>query len=51
MNNDASHYERNLPHRLPPGTTLFITYRLAGSLPSEVVQRMAEEAALEREDN
>ena len=46
MNDDSSHYERNLPHRLPPGTTLFITYRLAGSLPSEIVQRMAEEAAL-----
>ena len=43
---DRSHYERNLPHRLPPAATLFITYRLAGTLPREVVERKAAEAAL-----
>ena len=30
-------YRRNLPHWQPPGTTLFITFRLAGSLPQTVL--------------
>ncbi|MBT2556658.1 transposase [Hymenobacter sp. ISL-91] len=34
------YYERNLPHRLPPGSDLFLTFRLAGSLPSSVVARL-----------
>ena len=46
MDEAFTHYERNLPHRLPGEATLFITYRLAGSLPREVVARMAEEARL-----
>ena len=27
------HYRRNLPHLQPPGATLFVTFRLAGSIP------------------
>ncbi len=36
-------YRRNLPHIQPVNTTLFLTFRLAGSLPEEVLIRMAEE--------
>jgi REP element-mobilizing transposase RayT len=46
MDEVLTHYERNLPHRLPAGATLFITYRLAGSLPREVLAQMLEEARL-----
>ena len=42
-------YRRNLPHIQPPGAMLFITYRLAGSLPRAVIERLlAEQEALER---
>ncbi|MCB2408420.1 REP-associated tyrosine transposase [Hymenobacter lucidus] len=37
---DLIHYERNLPHRLPPGSTIFLTFRLADSLPANVVLRL-----------
>lgn len=33
-------YRRHLPHIQPPGATLFITFRLAGSLPSHVVEAL-----------
>jgi len=33
-------YRRNLPHYQPVNATLFITFRLAGSLPVEVLQRL-----------
>ncbi len=39
-------YRRNLPHIQPPGATLFITTRLYGSLPTEALQRLYEEAQL-----
>jgi len=38
------YYQRNLPHFQPFGATLFITFRLAGSLPKEVMLRLEEEA-------
>jgi putative transposase len=38
------YYERHLPHYQPAGATLFITFRLAGSLPIEVIQRLEAEA-------
>lgn len=34
------YYQRKLPHYQPPGATLFITFRLAGSLPREVLDRL-----------
>src|SRR5271168_4204311 len=34
------YYERNLPHWQPDGKDLFVTWRLQGSLPAEVVQRL-----------
>lgn len=36
-------YRRHLPHLQPPGATLFITFRLVGSLPSEVLQQLCAE--------
>ena len=46
-------YQRHLPHYQPPGATLFVTFRLANSIPAEVRERLLEEAnqsksALER---
>ena len=38
-----SFYRRNLPHIQPLDTSLFVTFRLVNSLPSEVLARMAEE--------
>lgn len=37
-------YRRHLPHYQPPGATLFITFRLAGSLPKAVLEELAAEA-------
>lgn len=36
-------YRRNLPHIQPKGATLFITFRLANSLPKEVIERLQAE--------
>ena len=33
-------YRRNLPHIQPPGATFFVTARLYGSLPQEVLQQL-----------
>ena len=43
---ELTHYQRFLPHRLGPGASYFITFRLAGSLPREVVLRLIEEREL-----
>ena len=37
-------YRRHLPHIQPLGATLFITFRLADSIPAEVLQRLLEES-------
>ena len=37
------YYRRNLPHYQPPDGTFFVTSRLAGSLPQEVVARLRHE--------
>lgn len=39
-------YQKDLPHIQPPGATLFITFRLAGSLPKEIVQSISDEYAM-----
>ena len=36
-------YRRHLPHIQPPGATLFITFRLAGSIPAEILCQLLEE--------
>ncbi len=41
-------YQRRLPHYQPPGATLFITFRLAGSLPQAVIERLEAEMDLEQ---
>ena len=33
-------YRRHLPHQQPAGATLFITFRLAGSLPRVVIDQL-----------
>ena len=46
MNDKLSYrpfYRRRLPHIQPEGATLFITFRLANSLPIEVVKKLREE--------
>lgn len=40
-------YRRNLPHIHPSGATFFVTFRLAGSLPAEVIERLRQELAEE----
>lgn len=46
---DLINYERNLPHRLPPGEVVFLTFRLAGSLPRTVVEQLRAEVELARQ--
>ncbi len=38
-----TYYDRKLPHFQPPGATLFVTFRLAGSLPAYVIQNLRDE--------
>ena len=33
-------YRRNLPHIHPPGAIFFITFRLAGTLPQHIIQKL-----------
>lgn len=37
-------YRRHLPHIQPPGATLFVTFRLAGSVPGSAIERLSQEA-------
>ncbi len=41
-------YRRKLPHIQPKGATLFVTFRLAGSLPRVVLERLQEEYEAEK---
>jgi len=41
--NTRPYYRRHLPHWQPPGATIFLTWRLHGSLPREAVDRISEE--------
>ncbi|KAB2833733.1 MAG: hypothetical protein F9K48_07795 [Candidatus Brocadia sp.] len=43
MKDNKIFYRRNLPHYQPVYATFFITFRLAGSLPPEVIARLKEE--------
>jgi REP element-mobilizing transposase RayT len=40
---NVTYYKRNLPHYQPEGSTFFITFRLAGSLPVEVILQLKED--------
>ena len=46
-------YRRNLPHYQPANATLFVTFRLAGSLPVEILRQLRGEydRAIARFDN
>ncbi|MBD2723954.1 REP-associated tyrosine transposase [Hymenobacter armeniacus] len=48
---ELTHYQRFLPHTLGVGESYFITFRLAGSLPREVVLRLMEERELLQRQN
>ncbi|HPG47214.1 MAG TPA: hypothetical protein PKW76_16175 [bacterium] len=37
---DDIYYRRHLPHYQPPEATYFVTFRLAGSLPNQVMPRL-----------
>jgi putative transposase len=37
------YYRRNLPHHQPRGATLLVNFRLAGSLPTDVIERLKAE--------
>ena len=36
-------YRRNLPHIQPKGAIIFVTFRLANSLPKEVIEKLKAE--------
>jgi putative transposase len=36
-------YRRNLPHIQPPGATFFVTFRLCGSIPQDVIRQWNQE--------
>jgi len=40
LNSPKIYYKRNLPHFQPPGYAFFITFRLHGTLPKEVVTKL-----------
>jgi REP element-mobilizing transposase RayT len=42
------YYRRNLPHIQFKGSTLFVTFRLANSIPNAVIQRLLQEAEIEK---
>lgn len=43
MKRYKTYYKRNLPHYQPPGYTFFVTYRLDGSLPVEIIKQLKAE--------
>jgi REP element-mobilizing transposase RayT len=43
MSGNPEFYRRRLPHWQPPGATLFVTFRLAGSLPAAVIAQLRAE--------
>jgi hypothetical protein len=50
MSDAKIYYHRNLPHWQPPGAAIFLTCRLYGSLPENVIQQLKEAQRLvERE--
>lgn len=40
MKRYKTYYKRNLPHYQPIGYTYFVTYRLNGSLPVEIIKQL-----------
>ncbi len=50
MNQRHEYYHRHLPHWQPTGATFFVTFRLKGALPLEVIQALKEEREREKKD-
>ena len=50
MNQHREYYHRHLPHWQPTGATFFVTFRLKGTLPFEVIQALKEEREREKKD-
>jgi len=48
MNQYREYYHRHLPHWQPVGATFFVTFRLKGTLPFEVIQTLKEEREREK---
>jgi len=44
------YYHRHLPHWQPTGATFFVTFRLKGTLPFEVIQALKEEREQEKKN-
>jgi len=42
MKDSRTYYHRNLPHWHPPGAAIFLTCRLYGSLPANVIEQLKE---------
>ncbi|MEO5946770.1 MAG: transposase [Chitinophagaceae bacterium] len=49
--NDKHFYKRKLPHWQPEEEKFFITYRLAGSLPITVIEKLKEQYLLQKDDS
>jgi REP element-mobilizing transposase RayT len=49
MEEEKIYYRRNLPHYQPSHASYFITFRLAGSLPNEVIIKLKKEYELEEQ--
>lgn len=47
---ESDYYKRNLPHLQPSNAEYFVTFRLKGSLPQKVVQRLKKEQELIKND-
>lgn len=50
MNQHREYYYRHLPHWQPGGAVFFITFRLKGSLPLELIKALKEEREREKEN-
>jgi putative transposase len=50
MKNFKAYYKRNLPHYQPIGYTYFVTYRLSGSLPVELIKKLKSEREKQRKE-
>jgi putative transposase len=48
MNQHREYYHRHLPHWQPTGAVFFITFRLKGSLPYEVIDELQDERKREK---
>jgi putative transposase len=51
INSDTDYYRRNLPHLQRAGAYYFVTFRLAGSLPLDVVKKLKENMMFKYYDN